>query len=326
MVLNSRQSWIDVVKGLGIIFVVIGHVSLENWLSNWIFSFHMPLFFSLSGFLWIKYSKQVGFRDFVVKRIKTILVPFIFFHVSLILYWIVVESHFRDLDLGPIWFLLALFCVEVLVSCVGKKYLLNIFYAVFFAVLSFSCYYVFQRNLSFLEWLLRIVNGISWYLIGCLGGLISKYIRLMNFNYKIIILLLLLIVSITISAINPGVSLWSNNYGKCYILYIWGGIVGSLLIILFCKWFLSRSRVFEFFGRNTIIVLATHEPIKRVILKCIEFVSGGGITIDELQMHIFSSVVVSFIVLLVEVYVIKVFRLIKKKSPGCIKYVLNFVR
>ena len=135
---TKRLRWIDVLKGIGILLVIAGHSvrgedsAALGIIYDLIYAMHMPLFFSLSGFLWIKYSKQVSFRDVVVKRIKTILVPFIFFHVSLILYWIVVESHFRDLDLGPIWFLLALFCVEVLVSCVGKKYLLNIFYAVFF--------------------------------------------------------------------------------------------------------------------------------------------------------------------------------------------------
>lgn len=39
-----RESWIDVLKGIGIILVVIGHTSMENPLVKWIYVFHMPLF------------------------------------------------------------------------------------------------------------------------------------------------------------------------------------------------------------------------------------------------------------------------------------------
>lgn len=49
---RQRETWIDVLKGIGIILVVIGHVSLGNTLNSWIYTFHMPLFFSVSGYLW----------------------------------------------------------------------------------------------------------------------------------------------------------------------------------------------------------------------------------------------------------------------------------
>lgn len=55
----KRIPELDVFKGLAIILVVSGHVILKNWEGaldshpayTWIYSFHMPLFFFISGFL-----------------------------------------------------------------------------------------------------------------------------------------------------------------------------------------------------------------------------------------------------------------------------------
>lgn len=45
----NRIPVIDIMRGLGIILVVMGHISCEPHLSCWIYSFHMPLFFFISG-------------------------------------------------------------------------------------------------------------------------------------------------------------------------------------------------------------------------------------------------------------------------------------
>lgn len=44
--------WINYVKGIAIILVLIAHdLEGDNWLNIWIYSFHMPVFMVLSGFL-----------------------------------------------------------------------------------------------------------------------------------------------------------------------------------------------------------------------------------------------------------------------------------
>lgn len=48
---HIRYSFLDVVKGIGIIFVIFGHIIPENlWIRSIIYSFHMPMFFLISGF------------------------------------------------------------------------------------------------------------------------------------------------------------------------------------------------------------------------------------------------------------------------------------
>ena len=55
---NKREINIDVLKGLGIIFVMLGHmvgIGFYEDIYVYIYSFHMPLFFFISGYL--KYNK-----------------------------------------------------------------------------------------------------------------------------------------------------------------------------------------------------------------------------------------------------------------------------
>lgn len=180
---RKREAWIDVVKGLGIIFVVIGHVNTEGFLLQWIYTFHMPLFFALSGFLLKKFSADVSFGKFFLKRTQTILWPFVLFRVLLFIYWIIVESHFRPMDLGPIWFLIVLYIVELIAypvliketdvqSVVVKMICLAL-------LLWISMKDILPVNF-FTAWGVRCLNGLFWYIVGyqfgVAGGGILKII------------------------------------------------------------------------------------------------------------------------------------------------------
>lgn len=43
-----KIDWIDIFKGILIIFMVIGHST--TWGSSYIYAFHMPAFFFISGY------------------------------------------------------------------------------------------------------------------------------------------------------------------------------------------------------------------------------------------------------------------------------------
>ena len=47
--MKTRIEWIDFAKGLTILLVVVGHTISNGLIRGSIFSFHMPLFFFLSG-------------------------------------------------------------------------------------------------------------------------------------------------------------------------------------------------------------------------------------------------------------------------------------
>ena len=59
--MQNRYSHLDVAKGIGIILVFIGHLlSHDSYIGLTIYSFHMPLFFIVSG-VFAKTYKDQGF-------------------------------------------------------------------------------------------------------------------------------------------------------------------------------------------------------------------------------------------------------------------------
>jgi fucose 4-O-acetylase-like acetyltransferase len=77
---QGSLEWIFIAKGLGIFLVVVGHFYTESSPTYWsemrkiIYSFHMPLFFILSGYLYshAKYSYSVLIQN----KTKRLLYPF----------------------------------------------------------------------------------------------------------------------------------------------------------------------------------------------------------------------------------------------------------
>lgn len=81
--LNNRIIWIDLVKAIGIILVIIGHGIQEynlnmNFLEVIIYSMHMPLFFIVSGYLF-KYHSEANLKDTIKKKFKKMIIPYICF-------------------------------------------------------------------------------------------------------------------------------------------------------------------------------------------------------------------------------------------------------
>lgn len=83
----KRLIGIDVMQGIAMVLVVLGHHLfnfMPEWyrqIFEWIYTFHMPLFIFISGFL-IRYSyKGVNnwkeYKQYLAKRIKKFLLPFL---------------------------------------------------------------------------------------------------------------------------------------------------------------------------------------------------------------------------------------------------------
>lgn len=54
MNITNRENWIDYCRGLGIILMIVGHSAAPEYLDTWIYGFHMPMFYILSGYLYNK--------------------------------------------------------------------------------------------------------------------------------------------------------------------------------------------------------------------------------------------------------------------------------
>lgn len=118
---QPRLEYIDIAKGIGIFLVVIGHcVKPSSILHSYIFSFHMPLFFFLSG-LCFNDTKYSTFIPFLKRRVCTLLLPLLYFCIIMSILGMVEGSDFLLGKLrnglfpsNPMWFLYVLFLCELL--------------------------------------------------------------------------------------------------------------------------------------------------------------------------------------------------------------------
>lgn len=83
---------LDYLKGIGIILVILGHsfsftgfdlINKEKYfiyyyIFNFIYSFHMPLFFIAAGFL---SNQEYKIKSFYISKIKRLLIPYIFINI-----------------------------------------------------------------------------------------------------------------------------------------------------------------------------------------------------------------------------------------------------
>lgn len=105
---RQRLSWLDVLKGIGIIFVVIGHIYFNRVVYDWLYSFHMARFFFAAG--WV-YKEKPIVTD-IKRRIKTIVIPYFSFGFLGLIYYQLIERRFRDSDMSFVDSLFGLFSGE----------------------------------------------------------------------------------------------------------------------------------------------------------------------------------------------------------------------
>lgn len=84
---RERLSWIDVAKGIGIILVIYGHALNAQSLRYLIYSFHMPLFFLLSGMVF-RHIDHEKFIHFLKKDFTNIILPYLFFASVTMVVWL----------------------------------------------------------------------------------------------------------------------------------------------------------------------------------------------------------------------------------------------
>lgn len=83
---KERLQHIDIAKGLCILLVVVGHILQYNFSGtgsssafNFIYSFHMPLFMLLSGYVATLSTRKIDFQigfGFVKRKFYSLAIPF----------------------------------------------------------------------------------------------------------------------------------------------------------------------------------------------------------------------------------------------------------
>ena len=196
---GRRILWADMARGFAIILVVMGHRGFITARTNtWISSFHLPLFFMVSGILLeIKNEKDNEIFNLLIKKIKSLIIPyFLFSFCSMALDFHFVpagpENLIPDFKLhllqtftlqgySVMWFLPVTFIAEVIVFLIYRKTKLSAVTLVTI-ILSFAGYYAYQFGAPFLPLILSIsLKILTKSLIAsafmCFGAIFIRFIN-----------------------------------------------------------------------------------------------------------------------------------------------------
>lgn len=257
--------WIDALKGFGMILVTVGHLSPWMPIEKHIYSFHMCLFFFVSGFL---FTESIPLKSYIKKKAQNIFFPFVVWNSLSTAFQFCLDRNIRNAVMrffvidgelcwnAPIWFLLILFFVECIYSLILNSRTNARRFSVL--VLSGTLWVIWYRFLP-LKFLLKL-NLVPFALFCFALGDLSKFIRVPQpqrrsgtFRY------IMGITNIVFGVfLNTRVSYTKSIFGNIYH-YIIAAVSGTFFyFLLFKKWnAIQNSKTLQTIGKNSMIIMCT---------------------------------------------------------------------
>ena len=311
----NRLNWIDWAKALAIIFVVYGHTPAEkgDFLHNYITSFHMPLFFFISGFLT---KKEYFGKATLTKYWHTLIIPYLCYNILFYPYWAIkftiehptadwfdyikpfigtimlqIKTPFNDYLNGVTWFIAALFMMKIILSTCNKYkkgeyiiYLLVIITASFYIVNEFNHYIPGLIPVNF-------TRCFPFYIIGYYCRQKKYFSDKVQKNDIVICIagLLIGIISYTIVRQVNDIS----QYGISFWIMCLSSIIGFLSMCKVLDRF--KSQIIENVSVGTIVIMGLHwmfiGTTNFILSKLLQI--NGGITFPPFVVILLSLIYVA---------------------------------
>lgn len=277
---NKRITWLDAARGYGILLVIYAHVDSYSFWRGIIYTFHMPLFFFLSGYV---FSRKESFRQFLTGKVKRLIVPYFCLGIPMIFFDVYWQNRKRVVKLPVDWL------KGEFLSLLEQKRLWTLWYTacLFFLTLLFYVLVRWIRNEKILAVVvvLLMLSGLAYYRMGgqalywnvdaCLTALPFFYVGYLCRQKKIlekyvfplrwrwILALVSLTVMLGCLQINLRFSgmhleMYERQYGIEPVTYL-GAFAGILFVILISQ--KLDGRAIRYIGENSMIYYAWHQTI-----------------------------------------------------------------
>ena len=309
---RKREVWIDDVKVIACILVVLGHLfqsmtkvnilpenDLYQWFNTTIYYFHVPLFFICSGFLYQKYSKVNDFKSWkknMAKKALALGVPYVTFPTATWVLKTVFSGSVNDQIGGlgdtlllhptaPYWYLYALFFIFLVTPTFStvKMALIGLLAAI--AVKA----YILTGGTRVYAVSTVLANEI-WFVLGMSSCVFDVQIRGKKLQGTVIGLLFLgLSVAVYMADI--------QNSAMSFVL----GLLACAAVILLVAGFEERSgKMMGFLAKYTMPIFLMHTlfaaPLRSVLLK---------IGVTNAAIHVVLGLGISFAGPIVAVWIMK---------------------
>lgn len=262
---SERIKWIDVARAYAMLMVVYGHCDASSVIGRFIYLFHVPAFFFISGYV---FNNNKSFRVFLVSKIKRLLVPFLFFGVGTILMNAIVHAvigrqyamihYLKDMFLqirgteSRIWFLPCLFLGEIMMYLlmeIKRKEIRNICFAVII-LLGWSNILLFRWNLPWYPDTTAV--AISFMLIGSMCRKHDFIDWFISAEWTVVSFVVCILIEYVNSRLGYRIDMILNEYGNPFLFYF-GALFGIIFLINISQ--KCSIKLIPYIGKNTVTFL-----------------------------------------------------------------------
>lgn len=300
---NKRLDYNDLAKSLGMLTIIWGHVRLGDWSNAFVYAWHIPLFFFLSGMVFNK-SKYSDFTSFFVKKVKSLLIPYAVFSILTWIVWAIfsfithapVDSYWMPLAQTviaqgsggflvhnvPLWFVSCLFVMEMMyyfLADMKKGWIISIT-----LLLAATSYYFINYwngwDITLLPWSFEVAClGIPIYAFGHLIVQEWGHLQMQNWvgtHKGVSVMLIIALAAIVVigSSWNGSISFGHSDLGRNVFVSYACAMMGTIMMILICilladsSWNVKNKKIMnwlKWFGRNSFTAMVIHNPIKGIV-------------------------------------------------------------
>ncbi len=295
--MRERVKWVDIAKFLGVFAIYLGHFGeATGYAQSFVFEYHVALFFLLSGCM-STYDTETNFGRFVVKKIKTIMVPYWLFclmtiAVSMIgnnldvatlgqMFLCVAQGTIRlSYFSGALWFLTCLFVMELIFKLFkyfkAKWFMLAICLILFVVAEKV----IDPRPILMPHWYYNLDSAFYYIVYYAIGFIAYPYIQKlfkMDTLQKRVVFTVTGILSFAYAII---VFLGQDFVAPKLVAIPYIGIFVPIIKALILIWFnltvaklLEGIKLFEKIGRNT-LYLCGNEYMLKTLIPCMMNIFG----------------------------------------------------
>ena len=307
--MKQRYEFIDYARGIAILLVVLGHCcsTVDGCVNRTILSFHMPLFFFLSGIFAKEYTCQTAWGG-IINKILRILIPQILL-VFTIMILRVVPLLFRGSSLADFdwlyglryWFLPTLFFCSLLYILLSlivdmSSPIVKIIVVVVDVAAIFLTLFVFDiPNGALVKYVKLVPVSFLFYVS---GRFLKKWVLSLPKPSigRDTILVIFAILLFVVSQVNGHVSMYLSNYG-CFPLFLLSASLGIIVVVEGCK-YLQNMEILREFGEMSIAVYVWNFVVvgftEKITFRIIPEIAGGNGV----------RVAVSFVIAVLVLYII----------------------
>lgn len=270
---NSRIVWIDWARSFCMFLVILGHCHIresEQFVVQYIYSFHMMFFFFLSGMLCKRELSMASLK----KDLHFIILPYFTYGLIIIAFNLIRSRSFDwellysqlislcvgdDISIGPIWFLPALFICKQLFLFIKKVKSKPWLYALLFVLSLFPVYFIAIYRLNFPFFADSALCGLPFFFIGYESRFILDRISLLKWYVSFSLSAVLACLSFVLCKYNGFVIMANCTIGKSVYLYYLGAFAAIISVLLICTLFNNvRLPFVTITSYGTIVTLGLH--------------------------------------------------------------------